>query len=74
MCYYEFYLEELTKKKTTSSKKAFLTRCKNELERHHEDLQKSGIGNWLHWEKVTPIRIVTVRTELQVIKNLYVCY
>lgn len=71
MCLYEFYSEELTKKKTTSSKKAFLTRCKKEVEGHHKDLMESGFGGWLHGEIVTHARVQRVRNEIQVITNFY---
>jgi len=76
MNYYEFYKSELEKKKTISSKKSFLTKSENQVQEYLNDLMKhkKPSGNmkfgYLYGEPVTPSKIATVKTELQVIKNL----
>lgn len=78
MNHHEFYKSELSTKKTTASKKAFLTKSENQLNAHLKDLEQAKKNGprggmkfpYLHGEPVTPIRIVKIKTELQVIKNL----
>lgn len=73
----DFYNEELSRKKTNSSKKAFLTKSKNSLESHLKDL-KAGLNepkgnmkfNYLYGEPITHIRISKIVTEIKVIENL----
>lgn len=72
----DFYREELEKKKTISSKKAFLTKEHKLVKEHLQDLldHKKPYGNnkfgYLHGEPVTALRISRTRTELKVIENL----
>lgn len=66
----KYYEEELAKKKTTSSKKSFLTRSEKVVKSHLEDLLDNKAGGWLFGERITPMRIARVKTELKVIENL----
>lgn len=68
-----FYISELAKYKTTSSKKAFLTRSRKQAEEHHDDLVRAyGTSHrMLHGELVERIDIVMAVQELKIINNLY---
>lgn len=68
-----YYIEELAKYKTTSSKKAFLTRSRKQCEEHHDDLVRAyGTRHrMLHGELVGRIDIVMAVQELKLINNLY---
>ncbi len=67
---HDFYKEELAKKKTISSKKAFLTKSQKAVSEHLKDLNDHKAGGWLFGERVTHFRIFKVKTELKVIENL----
>lgn len=67
---HNYYREELSNKKTISSKKAFLTRNEKQVQIHLNDLLEHKKGGWLLGEPITPIRILRVKTELKVIQNL----
>lgn len=65
----KFYNEELEKKKTTSSKKAFLTKSEKQTEEHLKDLEEHKISGWLYGERVTNTRIARVKAELKLIMD-----
>ena len=66
----DYYNEELSEKKTGSAKKGYLTKQEKLLKEHLKDLLEYKKGGWLHGERITPIRIVKVKTELKIIENL----
>lgn len=71
---YSSFLEDY---KTTSSKKAMLTRCLKDIEELLEDITRTldGKGDlngnkWLHGKKIRRADYYCVKTEIQVIKYL----
>lgn len=67
---FKFYKEELKKKKTTSSKKAFLTKSERQVKEHLKDLEENKSGGWLFGERITNTRIAKIKAELKVIQEL----
>jgi len=68
-----YYEEELNNYKTVSSKKAFLTRSRKDVEEWHDDLV--GAYNrpqrMLHGERVGMIDIHMTVGELRILRDLY---
>jgi len=68
----EYYTTELKRFKTTSSKKAFLTRSIKDDESYLYDLEKSYNGSgWLHGERVSRREIRNITIEIELLKSLY---
>ena len=73
MTYSEYkasYSEDLSNYKTTASKKAYLTRCKKQVEELLNDI-RTNVSGWLYGEPVTAARLYDVKRELEAINNLY---
>ena len=68
-----YYIEELANYKTASSKKAFLTRSRKDVEEYHDDLVRAyGTSvRMLYGERVNRIDIVMAVEEIKIINNLY---
>ncbi len=69
-----YYTDELNGFKTVSSKKAFLTRSKKEVQDYIDDLRWALDGKhtgWLHGERVYQDNIHNQKRELMIIEKLY---
>ena len=68
----EFYTSEIEKYKTSSAKKAYLTRSKKECVEHLNDLRAAvWRTGWLHGERVTVERIMDTKEEINAINSIY---
>ena len=67
-----YYTDELNRFKTVSSKKAFLTRSKKEVQEYIDDLNWALDGRgWLHGERVYQDHVWNQEDELRLIEKLY---
>jgi hypothetical protein len=67
-----YYTDELNRFKTASSKKAFLTRSKKEVQDYIDDLNWALDGRgWLHGERVYQDHVWNQEDELRLIEKLY---
>ena len=67
-----YYTEELNRFKTVSSKKAFLTRSKKEVQEYINDLNRALDGRgWLLGERVHQGQVWEQEDELKLIEKLY---
>jgi len=67
-----YYTDELNRFKTVSSKKAFLTRSKKEVQDYIDDLNWALDGRgWLHGERVYQDHVWNQEDELRLIEKLY---
>jgi len=68
-----FYITELAKYKTTSSKKAFITRSRKQQEEWHDDLVRgyNSSHRMLHGERVSLFDVKHAWKELKIINEIY---
>ncbi len=67
-----YYTDELNRFKNVSSKKAFLTRSKKEVQDYIKDLNWALDGRgWLHGERVHQGIVWAQEDELRLIEKLY---
>ena len=69
-----YYTDELKRFKTVSSKKAFLTRSKKDVQEYIDDLNRALNGKftgWLNGERIYQDYIHPQEDELRLIEKLY---